>query len=269
MLDDHVAVHDHARPYVAAVEVRRARFGEHDATPDVRVLERVDVDRGAPRVVREGTAAGDLAAVERRRVVGRHRGVVITVVALDALHPRDREALGEHRAEHAGDVCRDIPVDHELTVVDLPVEAPVRHPDDPQVVDRHGTTGSPGDTAHLLGECGVDGRDRGDERRRRRGARPERRARRTPCRGGHAHERSGPCPRPRAEDHRRHLLPTRCPPITPRQSIGSTNRFTRAGPSRWRVLTVAPPPADRVAPRWGAVALGSCAPPGCTSQRGR
>src|SRR4051794_41889520 len=58
---------------------------------DVRILDRVDVEREAVCVLRPAPLTGRAAAVERRRVVGLDRAVVAAAVVVDEPHPADRE----------------------------------------------------------------------------------------------------------------------------------------------------------------------------------
>ena len=64
-LDDEVALDDHARADVVTIEETRTSRRKDSSVLDVGVLQRVDVNRLAPRVDREVPAAGDRPAVER------------------------------------------------------------------------------------------------------------------------------------------------------------------------------------------------------------
>ena len=101
---------------------------------DVRVLEVVDVDRGAVRMVGPallGLLTTDVAAVEPRGVVGIHRGVVVGTwpdrgvppAAVHDLHLADPEALLVQTCDSHGP-ARDARVDHDRSPGPVPVEPP-------------------------------------------------------------------------------------------------------------------------------------------------
>src|SRR4029079_4848813 len=88
-LDQHAALVRRSGLMPRAVEVRRARAVRARASADVRVLDRVDVDREAGRMGRPVARAGRGATVEGRGVVGLDRPEVVAAVAVDRLHPPD------------------------------------------------------------------------------------------------------------------------------------------------------------------------------------
>ena len=82
---------------------RYGRLARCDVVPvgvDVRVLDRVEVDRAAVRVLRPARRAVDGPAVERGRVVGLDRAEVAAAVGVDGDHPADREARRVEAPEH-------------------------------------------------------------------------------------------------------------------------------------------------------------------------
>src|SRR5690606_12600330 len=103
-----VTVDDHAGPDVVPIQILPARLGQHQVSADVRVLDRVDVDRLAVGMNRELATAGLLPAVERRAVVGLHGRIVVPAVVLDALHPADRELVVVEVPEDLHHVLGDI-----------------------------------------------------------------------------------------------------------------------------------------------------------------
>ena len=108
-------------------------------------------------VLRPAGAAGDGPAVERARVVGGDRPVVVAAVDVDRLHPLDRVALGVEVGEHGDEVVGLRRHDDEPAGVDAAVEPPVRDVEGPELLDGHGAPGSPGRVEVLRG-------DRGDRR---------------------------------------------------------------------------------------------------------
>ena len=126
----------HARAHPRAVQVRHARRVRRAAARDVRVLDRVDVDRAPVGVVRPVARARRRTAVERRRVVGLDRAEVVAAVGVDREHAADREARVVEGAEGADDRGRRIAVDDQAPAVRPAVEADVGERDEPQVVER-------------------------------------------------------------------------------------------------------------------------------------
>ncbi len=134
-LHEHAPGDGHARPGARAVRERPARRRRHPCALDVRVLDRVDVDRPAVGVLRPPLRPRRLgeAAVEAGGVVGRHRGVVAAAVGVDPDHPPDREARAVEAAEHGDDVRGRVAVDDELADPPATGEVPVREPEQPQL----------------------------------------------------------------------------------------------------------------------------------------
>src|SRR3990172_1412178 len=122
------------------------------AAADEGVLDRVDVDRAAVRVLRPALRALDVAAVERGGVVRLDRAKVAGPVDVDRHHAPDREAglvePAHHRQHRAGNVS----VDDEPAGMHPAVEAPVTRRDDPELVEPDRAAWTPGDPCHLLPE---------------------------------------------------------------------------------------------------------------------
>ena len=99
------AVRDHAgRPgHARAIEIGARGRVTGAAARDVRVLERVEVDRPAVGVLRPVRRAGCRAAVEGRGVVRLDRAEVVAAIGLDRHHAPDREARGVKLAERPRD----------------------------------------------------------------------------------------------------------------------------------------------------------------------
>ena len=87
------------------------------AALDVRVLDRVDVDREPVRVRRPAlrARADHVAAVEAGGVVGIERALVDPVVGVNRAEPADREARQIEPAEDANNVVHDRDIDHQRT----------------------------------------------------------------------------------------------------------------------------------------------------------
>ena len=105
---DRAALGDHARAraHARAVEVGpRGGVARRAVGRDVRVLDRIEVDRAAVGVLRPVRRPGRAAAVEGRGVVGLDRAEVGAAVGLDRDHAPDREAraveLGRRPARRA------------------------------------------------------------------------------------------------------------------------------------------------------------------------
>ena len=81
--DEGAALVRHAGPRGDAVEVRDARAVRGASAGDVRVLDRVDVDRAPVRMLGPAARALDVAAVERGGVVGLDRAEVAAAVRVD------------------------------------------------------------------------------------------------------------------------------------------------------------------------------------------
>jgi len=82
-----------------------------------------------------------VAAVVARRVVRRHRPVVVSSEVVDKPHPGDGPSGGVQAGEDADDRSGMVPVDHQLSCVDLSVEADVRQLQVPQLGQRDRATG--------------------------------------------------------------------------------------------------------------------------------
>ena len=131
--DERAAFHGHALPHRLPGDVRAARVVVHAAVLDVRVLDRVDVDRAAVRVLRPAARAGRAAAVERRRVVGLDRPEVAAAVGVDRDDLPDREPRGVQAPEHRPQRARRRLVDDEPAGAAPAVEPPVADRELPEV----------------------------------------------------------------------------------------------------------------------------------------
>jgi hypothetical protein len=131
---------------------------------DVGILDRVHVDRAAVRVLRPAGRPVDVAAVERRGVVGLDRLKIAAPERVDGDHAPDRESRSIERAEDADDLAGDVRVHDQAPETRLPVEAPVRKRQHPKIAQRHGTAGAPRDTGHATRLRRVDTGDRPAER---------------------------------------------------------------------------------------------------------
>ena len=136
-----------------------ARVVVHAAVLDVRVLDRVDVDRAAVRVLRPAAGAGRAAAVERRRVVGLDRAEVASAVGLDRDDLPDREPRGVQAPEHRPQRARRRLVDDEPAGTAPAVEPPVADREQPEVAERDRAAGPPRDARH---QCTLLRRERSD-----------------------------------------------------------------------------------------------------------
>ena len=101
-------------------DVRPARAVGRATARDVRVLDRVHVDRRAVGVVRPARRPLDVATVERRRVVGLDRAEVAGAVGIDGDHPPDREPRRVEVAEDLDELPRDVAMDDEPARPRLP-----------------------------------------------------------------------------------------------------------------------------------------------------
>ena len=120
------ALDGHARPGGRPVEVGHAAAVRRAAARDVRVLDGVDVDRAAVRVLRPARRPGGRPAVEGRGVVGLDAREVVAAVGLDGPHPPDREARAVEGPERRHDVARGAVVNHQGAAVETAVEADER-----------------------------------------------------------------------------------------------------------------------------------------------
>ena len=107
----------------------------HAAALEVRVLDRVDVDRQPEGMHRPALRPGpnDVAAVEAGGVVVIERALVLPLVGVDRSHPPDRKALDVEPPENVHDLGDDAGVDHERPTMGGAFEAPVRQPHPPQL----------------------------------------------------------------------------------------------------------------------------------------
>src|SRR5205807_10579896 len=105
--DEQAAGHRHPGAYARTVEVGAARARVHAAALDVRVLDRVDVDRQAVGVRRPVLRPGRdrVAAVEARGVVRLARALVLRAVGVDRPQAPEWEARGVEPPKDAGDVA--------------------------------------------------------------------------------------------------------------------------------------------------------------------
>ena len=132
-----------ALPRERAVDVPARRGVARPAARDVRVLDRVEVDRPAVGVLGPVGRAGRAAAVEGRGVVGLDRVEVGAAIGLDRQHAADREARGVELAERARDGRGDRPVHDQRPAMGMPVEADVGERDAAQVGERDRAAGPP------------------------------------------------------------------------------------------------------------------------------
>ena len=152
---------------------RLARWERRAVGVDVRVLDRVQVDRASVRVLRPAARALDRTAVESRRVVRLDRAEVAAAVGVDRHHPADREPRRVKPPEHArDDRCATSRCTIRRPGAHRPVEAPVARADEPELVEPDRAARSPRDAGHRRAERGRERRHGGAKRRaRRRGVR--------------------------------------------------------------------------------------------------
>ena len=112
------------------------RVGRRSRGRHVGVLDRVQVDRAAVRVLRPARRALDVATVERGRVVGLDRAEVARAVGIDRDHAPNREPRRVEPAENAEHRTGDVAVDDEPPGVHTRVEAPMARAHQPEVVKR-------------------------------------------------------------------------------------------------------------------------------------
>jgi hypothetical protein len=91
-----------------------------------------------------------VAAVERRRVVRLDRAEVARAVRVDGHHPADRELCRVQAPKHAQDVTGDVAMDDDPPDVHATVEAPVRRPDEPEIVEPDRASRLPRNAGHRL-----------------------------------------------------------------------------------------------------------------------
>ena len=121
--------------------------------------------------------AGDRPHVERRRVVLRHRGVVVAVEVIHQLHAGDGETPGPQRDEDPQDMIGDCIHDDHLTVaLGLPIDRDVAEGQQPLAVaaDRRARIQDM-TLLHLIAERRRDRNDRVAGARRRSVLREQRR----------------------------------------------------------------------------------------------
>ena len=127
-----------------AVEVLSARWIVRHPAPDIRILERVEVDRVPVGVVRPRARALPARARRRHRVAALERTADIVVLRLIAgrpvhlgeAHVPDREPQRVQLAKDAHQRPRHVLVDDELAHVPPPVEADRRHAEQPELGQR-------------------------------------------------------------------------------------------------------------------------------------
>ena len=138
-------------------------------TRAVRVLPRVDVD-GSPVGVRRESARMpiDPTAVERGRVVGIHRPIVVRSPdtfrpsePVDRVHRPDREATAVEAGQAGDHSSRDRLRNDQLTAMRVSVEAPVADADDPQPGSADRTALMPAAADHLPPQRMPDSRHHG------------------------------------------------------------------------------------------------------------
>ena len=134
------------------------------ACGDVGVLDRVQVDRAAVRVLRPARRAVDVAAVEGRRVVRLDRAEVRAAVRVDrepsagsGSAPRRGAAAPSTTSGSATSRCDDDPAG-----VHAPVEAPVTRRDEPELVEPERASAVPRDVPPSGANVGA-GEPRGGE----------------------------------------------------------------------------------------------------------
>ena len=99
----------------------------------VRVLDRVEVDRAAVRVLRPARRAVDGPTVEGGRVVGLDRPEVARAVGVDGDHPPDRKTGPVQAPEDREHVRGDVAMDDDPPAVHVAVEAPVPRADETEI----------------------------------------------------------------------------------------------------------------------------------------
>ncbi len=130
-----------------------------------RVLHRVHVHRPSVRMLGPlRRRARPEPAIERRRVVGGHRPVVVRAVVVDQTHATDGEPLLVQPLEHVDEPLRVPAVHDQLPLMGAPVEPVVREPEEPQVAQRNRAPGVPRASDHQVARGGIDDRHRSVER---------------------------------------------------------------------------------------------------------
>ena len=105
------------------------------ATLDIGILDGIEIDRHAVGMQRHRIGALDAADIECRRVVRRHRGVVVTAIVIHQLRAGDRKLPAAQCDEDRQHMIRHRVERHQLAVVmGGAVESPVAEPHQPQAI---------------------------------------------------------------------------------------------------------------------------------------
>ena len=123
----------------------------------IRILQRIDVEGAAVGVLRPTTPARDRTTIERGRVVGLCRSVVVACVVVDESHVCDRESTRVHAAKRGRDGRDGVGVDDEFSGVRYAVETPVIQPHISELAEWYGASRAPRNPRDAALDAGRDG----------------------------------------------------------------------------------------------------------------
>lgn len=159
-----VALRYFVRPPLFAVGIAARRGRLYDGAAvltllDAGVVQRVDVDGQAQRVLRQFLRTGNGPEVEAAGVVVRHRAFVVSVVVVDQPHPLYWVLILEQNLKDFFQVVGYHFVTYQLAIVYLAVAAIVRQPQIAQFCTRHAAVAAIRFTLHPLEHLVADGVD--------------------------------------------------------------------------------------------------------------